>query len=169
MQQSELVVNEKGETIVAEGGSGLGQLIFTMDVFTFNLVLNASTTFITHKNHTSLAQTVALYAEMMHMLHDMYSSNDSTEHIMALGLMDRLFYGSEPVDRLPKLLSSWTPATTTREYVCDLVEVVHVTLKLLEANKKACTDIMESQEAQQAIVNKKGGKKKIQNMGHLGF
>ena len=160
LQQSQTVVNEKGETIVVEGGSGLGQLIFTMDVFTFNLVLNASSTFMTHKNHTSLAQTVALYAEMMHMLHDMYSAEDSTEQIMALGLMDRLFYGAEPVDRLPKLLSFWTPATTTREYVCDLVEVVHVTLKLLETNKKACTDIMESQEAQQAMANAKGGKKK---------
>lgn len=151
---------DEGETKDSTNGSGLGQLIFTMDVFTFNLVLTACTTFITHKKYTQLSQTVGLYAEMMHMLYDMFSSKDSTEQIMALGLMDRLFYGSEPVDRLPKLLSSWTPAATTREYVCDLVEVVHVTLKLLDANNKSCADIMESQEAQQAMVNKKGGKKK---------
>jgi timeless len=56
---------------------------------------------------------------------------------MALGLLDRLFYGSDPLDRLPKLLSKWSPGTSTREYVCDLVELTHVTLKLLEANDTA--------------------------------
>jgi hypothetical protein len=38
---------------------------------------------------------------------------------MALGLLDTLFYGSEPLDRLPKLLSKWAPSTTTREYLCN--------------------------------------------------
>jgi timeless len=57
---------------------------------------------------------------------------------MALGLMDTLFYGNEPLDRLPKLLSKWAPATSTREYLCDLAEVVHMTLKLLETNASVC-------------------------------
>jgi hypothetical protein len=90
----------------------------------------------------------------------MYKSEDSTEQIMALGLLDRLFYGSEPLDRLPKLLSSWIPSTTTREYVCDLVEVCHVTLKLLDTNQKQCADIMASEEAKQATVAVKGKSKK---------
>jgi timeless len=118
----------------------LGQLIFTMDVFTFNLVLNATDTFQQHKKHARLAQTVALLSEMMHLLHVMYTSNESTEQIMAMGLMDRLFYGGEALDRLPKLLSKWTPGTSTREYLCDLVEVCHMTLKLLDTHTKGCTE-----------------------------
>lgn len=129
----------------------IGQLIFTMDVFTFNLVLNATDTFQEHKKYGPLSHSVALLSEMMHLLHTMYSSNDlSTEHIMAMGLMDRLFYGSEPLDRLPKLLSRWTPGTSTREYLCDLTEVCHMTLKLLDASAANC-----SKRSMTALVDNK--------------
>jgi timeless len=124
--------------------SSIGQLIFTMDVFTFNLVMNATDTFTEHKKYERLAQAVALLSEMMHLLQIMYSSKESTEQIMAMGLMDRLFYGSEPLDRLPKLLSKWTPGMSTREYLCDLVEICHMTLKLLDANAKACKTLTET-------------------------
>ncbi|KAI2510180.1 negative regulation of DNA replication [Fragilaria crotonensis] len=117
---------------------GLGHLIFTMDVFSFKLVLGAMDNYLQQKKYPQLAQTTALYSEMMHLLYVMYSSKDSTENMMALGLMDTLFYGNEPLDRLPKLLSGWTPGTSTREYLCDLAEVVHMTLKLLETNATAC-------------------------------
>ena len=121
-----------------EKKSAVGQLIFTMDVFTFNLVFTSTETFFQHKKHPDLMQAVALYQEMMQLLRDMYHSEDATEHVMALGLMDRIFYGADPVDRLPKLLSRWTSATYTREYLCDLVELCHVTLSLLETNAKHC-------------------------------
>ena len=114
----------------------LGQLIFTMDVFTFKLVLSSTDTFYQHKNYARLAQAVALYSEMMHLLLDMHGSNDDTESMMALGLQDRLFYGAEPLDRLPKLLNRWSPGLFTRECLCDLVELCHVSLKLLEKNQK---------------------------------
>jgi len=121
--------------------SVVGHLVFTMDVFTFNLVLAATDYYFEHKKYAHLAQTVALYSEMVSLLHTMYSSADDTEKIMAMGLMDRLFYQTEPIDRLPKLLSRWAPGTYTREYICDLVEISYMTLKLLEANAKACLDL----------------------------
>jgi hypothetical protein len=34
-----------------------------------------------------------------------------------------------------------TPAINTREYVCDLLEVCYMTLKLLDINAKACNTI----------------------------
>lgn len=114
----------------------IGRLIITMDVFTFNLVVNAADSFYTHKKYSRLAQAVALYSEMMHLLHDMYTSKDKTEHEMAMGLIDRLFYGQEALDQAPKLISRWSPGNYTREYLCDLLEVIHVSLKLLEANTK---------------------------------
>lgn len=130
----------------------IGPLIFTMDVFTFNFVFTSVDSFLDHKKYKNLAQTVSLYAEMMNLLHIMYSSSDSTEQIMAMGLMDRLFYQSEPIDRLPKLLSTWIPGTFSREYLCDILELTHLTLKILDTNEKSCKDIH--------TVQKKGKSKK---------
>ncbi len=115
----------------------LGQLIFTLDIFTFNMVFNAIDTFHQHKKHRRMVPTVALLSEMMHLLHIMYQSEDSTEHLMAVGLMDRLFYNGDPLDRLPKLISKWAPGTNTREHLCDIVEISHMTMKLLELSAKA--------------------------------
>jgi len=120
-------------------------LIFTMDVFMFNLVFNSVDEFIERKKPTELAQTVSLYAEMIHMLQNMYVSKDPTERMMALGLMDRIFYAHEAMDRLPKLLSRWTPGTYSREYLCDLVECTHVTLKLLDANAERCKSALSDE------------------------
>ncbi len=120
-----------------DSDEAIGRLIITMDVFTFNLVLTASDSFYQRKQYTRMAPAVALYAEMMHLLHSMYTSKDKTEHEMAMGLIDRLFYhGQDALDQLPKLLSRWTPGSYTREYLCDLIEIAHVQLKLLEANQK---------------------------------
>jgi hypothetical protein len=63
-------------------------LIFTIDAFTFNLILNVTDTLYQHKKHTQLAQVGALYSEMMHLLNSMYNSEDSTKNIMAMGLLD---------------------------------------------------------------------------------
>ncbi|KAG7374520.1 timeless domain containing protein [Nitzschia inconspicua] len=122
----------------------VGRLIITMDVFTFNLVLNATESFYNHKKYARLAQAVALYSEMIHLLHDMYTSKDKTEHEMAMGLIDRLFYGQEALDQIPKLISRWSPGTFTREYLCDLVEVIHMCLKLLEANTRMGIEHVQS-------------------------
>eukprot|EP00557_Chaetoceros_sp_GSL56_P013595 CAMPEP_0176484138 /NCGR_PEP_ID=MMETSP0200_2-20121128/4293_1 /TAXON_ID=947934 /ORGANISM="Chaetoceros sp., Strain GSL56" /LENGTH=1072 /DNA_ID=CAMNT_0017880589 /DNA_START=53 /DNA_END=3268 /DNA_ORIENTATION=+ len=116
----------------------IGPLIFTMDVFMFNIVLMSTDFFHAHKKYKDLSVAVSLYTEMMHLLGEMYHSSDSTEQIMAMGLMDRLFYQCEPMDRIPKLLSHWIPGTFTRDYVCDLLELTHTALKLLESNAKAC-------------------------------
>ncbi len=129
---------------LSSGDSSAHNLIFTMDVFMFNLVLNSTDEFYEHKKPAALAQTVALYTEMIHTLHIMYDSKDSTERMMALGLMDRLFYATEPLDRLPRLLSRWSPGVFSREYLCDLVECLHVTWKLLDSNAERCVQFLSS-------------------------
>jgi timeless len=138
-----------------DNDEAVGRLIITMDVFTFNLVLTATDSLYQQKKYTRLAQAVALYAEMMHLLHRMYTSKDKTEHEMAMGLIDRLFYhGQDALDQLPKLLTRWTPGTYTREYLCDLIEIVHISLKLLEANSKRGIEF---------LVNKKGANNSTDN------
>lgn len=128
------------------GESATHNIIFTMDVFMFNLVLNSTDEFFEHKKPAALAQSVALYTEMIQMLHVMYESKDSTERMMALGLMDRLFYATEPLDRLPRLLSRWSPGMFSREYLCDLVECAHITWKLLDTNAERCLETISPDE-----------------------
>ena len=128
-----------------DGRSAAGSLVFTMDVFMFNLVLGATDEYFEHKRPAALAQAAALYAEMLRTLRAMYDSADATERTMALGLMDRLYYAHEPLDRLPRLLSRWAPGMFSREYLCDLVEMTHVTLKLLDDNAVRCRDALSGE------------------------
>lgn len=146
-----------GKVAESDDKSAVGQLIFTMDVFTFNLVFTSTDIFYDRKKHPDLMQTVALYQEMMQLLRAMYHSRDSTEHVMALGLMDRIFYGPDPIDRLPKLLGRWAPGTYTREYLCDLVELCHTTISLLETNSTHC---LEVEDADNSDGKNKGSKAK---------
>ena len=119
----------------------LGQLIFSMDLFMFNLVLTAVDEFVEKKKYPQLAGAVALFSEQMHLLHEMNRSKDVTERSMSLGLLHQLFYKKmESIDRLPKLISNWSPGISSREYLCDLVEVIHLSLKLLEGNARYCKD-----------------------------
>jgi len=157
-QWARVTVSDGGSTALGDESSqtAIGHLVFTMDFFTFNLVLAATDYYFEHKKYVYLAQTVALYTEMMNLLYTMYTSVDDTEKIMAMGLIDRLFYQTESMDRLPKLISRWTPGTYTREYICDLVELSYTTLKLLEANEKACVRL-------DGIHSKKGSRKKKNN------
>jgi timeless len=151
--------NKKPGASSLSSSTAIGQLIFTMDVFTFNLVLNATDTFVEHKKYGRLAQAVALLAEMMHLLFVLHNSPEPTETVMAMGLMDRLFYSSDPMDRLPKLLSKWEPGTGTREYACDLVEVCHMQLKLLESTRSKAAADKDVAKLDVKKKNKKGKKK----------
>ena len=135
---TEGTIKSQGKGPDKSSNNDLGHLIFTMDVFTFNLVLTSQDYYFEHQKYASLGQAVSLYVEMMHLLRFMFKSSDSTEKIMALGLMDKLFYQTDAIDRLPKLLSKWTPATFSREYICDLIELTHVTLQTLDDNAKDC-------------------------------
>ena len=134
--------------------SVIGPLIFAMDVFSFHLVHNAADTFIQHKDYGKLAHSIGLLKEMMLLLQILYNSSDETEQIMAMGLLDRLFYGSEPLDRLPKLLSLWQPGQASHQYAADLAELVHTQIKLLEKHADACAELADP-EAQKKPRKKK--------------
>ena len=126
----------------ATDNSAIGSLVFTMDIFSFSLLLKSIVTYNDQKKYLKLAQAVSLYKEMMYLLYEMTDSKDDTEKDMALGLMDRLFYSNEPSDLSLKLFSWWKPGIGTRDYLADLVELQHVSLKLLDsyANNYAVDD-----------------------------
>ena len=123
----------------------IGELMFTLDIFSFNIVLQSFDTFIATKKPYDLAVAVDLYKNMMKLLSFMNcapkkgnsdSEADSTEAAIALGLMDRLFYQSEPLDRLTKLFQYWKQGVFTKKYLCDLVEIASLTMKMLDRNSK---------------------------------
>ncbi|CAN0504989.1 unnamed protein product, partial [Discosporangium mesarthrocarpum] len=61
--------------------------------------------------------------------------NESPERVhqtIALGLMATIFYAAEPLDKLQELVRHWQPAAHPRSFLCNLVELVHTTLKALE-------------------------------------
>lgn len=131
--------------------TSIGNLVFTMDMFTFNMVLSSLDFYLEHKKYKNIVQTVSLYTEMVRLIYSMSISSDSMENIMAIGLMDLLFYKQDCLDKLPKLLTRWAPGTYPIDYLCDLIELTHMTLKILEANEKACSN--------HAVSKAKKGKK----------
>ena len=110
-------------------------LAITMDLFTFQMVMTAIDHYLQQKKYYELSQSVALYVELMHILYAMmHISKDEVENVMSLGVQYKLFYDDEPLDHLPVLLRAWQEGVYAKEYVCDLVELCHLTLKLMEGN-----------------------------------
>jgi len=116
--------------------NSIGHLIFCMDIFSFKQVLNAIETYHDKKKYSEIAIAVALYREMMQCLYQMRTGEDDTEQIMGFGLMEKLFYGNEPIEKFGQLLARWKEGCFTREYMCDIIELGHVTIKLLDSDTK---------------------------------
>jgi hypothetical protein len=77
---------------------------------------------------------LSLYKEMVCYLRVLLESGLEGHHEIAIAALHRLFYAaSERLDPLPKLLSSWKSGTYPRRHLNVLVELVHETLKTLEA------------------------------------
>ena len=117
--------------------STIGKLIFTLDAFSFNLVLltceHAMDQMKTVPSKVAeLEGALHLYTQMMQMVYIMTTSSDGTYNAMALGLMERLFYSREPINRIAKLFKCFKPATFAKQFACDLVELLHVSLKVLD-------------------------------------
>lgn len=128
--------SEGGQGVSSSSSLGVGQLLFTLDLFSFNLVTSACDQYVAEKRPAALAQAVALYKEMTKLLSIMNNSREESQNIMSLGLQHQLFFTSEPKDKIFKLLSSWKSGTHSKQYLCDLVELVHVTIKLLDLSAR---------------------------------
>jgi timeless len=77
---------------------------------------------------------LSLYKEMVCYLRVLLESGLEGHHEIAIAALHRLFYASaERLDPLPKLLSAWKSGTYPRRHLHVLVELVHETLKTLEA------------------------------------
>ncbi len=143
--QSSLSEYENGENSQsAEDTYSFGQIMPTMDMMCFNMVVTECSEAIETNDNCRLQSSVTALVEMMNVLAIIAVSDDVAQYVVALGLLQRLFHnGQDSLDPLPQLLRHWAPGHFTAKYTQLLLELAHVTLKILDSQLKRNIDIKE--------------------------
>ena len=53
-----------------------------------------------------------------------------------MALQSKIFYERDSLDLLPKIIRTWAPGMFSWQFLVDLVELQHITLKMLDTNAK---------------------------------
>jgi timeless len=101
-------------------------VLATLDMFSFNFVLQSVENFASVKNYHGMTVSVQLLTEMMSYIAEMASSDDVRFQRIADSLQHKIFYERDFLDRLPVLLKTWTPGSFSHDYVTDVVTLTHV-------------------------------------------
>lgn len=101
-------------------------VLSTLDMFSFNFVLQSIETYASVKNAHGMTVSVQLLTEMMSYLTELNASDDPRYQRIADSLQHKILYERDFLDRLPVLLKSWTPGSFSKEYVADVVTLTHV-------------------------------------------
>ena len=113
------------------------------------------------KAYLDIARAMELYKEIVCYQRLMLESSNPGHHDLAVHTLYRLFYNTtERKDPLGRLLSEWRPNTYSRRHLNVLVELVHETMKTLEAAQaiySAENSGMERQAAARARRSRQGG------------
>lgn len=118
-------------------------VLSTLDMFSFNFVLQSVENYASIKNYHGMTVSVQLLTEMMGYIAEMAASDDPRFQRIADSLQHKIFYERDFLDRLPVLLKTWSPGNFSRAYVTDVVTLTHVrdhyrrTLIVLFANKNS--------------------------------
>ncbi len=121
-----------------------GQIMSTMDMMCFNMVVTECSEAIEVKDSSRLQSGVTVLVEMMNNLAIIAVSDDVAQYVVALGLLQSLFHnGQDSLDPLPQLIRHWVPGRFTLKYTQLLLELAHVTLKILDSQHKRSIDIKE--------------------------
>ena len=113
------------------------------------------------KAYLDITRAMELYKEIVCYQRLMLESSNPGHHDLAVHTLYRLFYNTtERKDPLGRLLSEWRPNTYSRRHLNVLVELVHETMKTLEAAQaiySAENSGMERQAAARARRSRQGG------------
>lgn len=101
-------------------------VLATLDMFSFNFVLQSVENYASVKNYHGMTVSVQLLTEMMAYIAEMAASDDLRFQRIADSLQHKIFYERDFLDRLPVLLKTWTPGSFPRAYVTDVVTLTHV-------------------------------------------
>ncbi|TMW55823.1 hypothetical protein Poli38472_008471 [Pythium oligandrum] len=137
-------------------------VLSSLDMFSFNFVLQSIETYAGVKNYHGMAVSVKLLAEMMMYLSELANSDDQRFQRIADSLQHKIFYERDFLDRLPVLLKTWSPGQFSMEYVVDVITLTHIVFKILDAQgtikvlsrRKAALD---EKRKQQQLKKKKDG------------
>ncbi|CAH0516231.1 unnamed protein product [Peronospora belbahrii] len=130
-------------------------VLATLDMFSFNFVLQSIENYATMKHYHGMTVSVQLLAEMMAYLAELSASNDSRLQRIADSLQHKIFYERDFLDRLPVLLKTWSPGLLPRAYVIDVVTLTHLVFKELDSQ-----GTIKVLSRRKAYLDKKRQKKK---------
>nr|CCA27917.1 conserved hypothetical protein [Albugo laibachii Nc14] len=134
----------------------------TLDMFSFNFVLQSIENYESTKNHSGMCVAVKLLKEKMAYVSELLGSQDLRLVHLAQSIQHKLFYERDFLDRLPLLIRSWTSMHSIA-YSTDVVILTHLVLKGLDAHghikvlgKKTSkiNKAIDSEEVQQTITRK---------------
>uniref|UniRef100_M4BWM0 Timeless N-terminal domain-containing protein n=1 Tax=Hyaloperonospora arabidopsidis (strain Emoy2) TaxID=559515 RepID=M4BWM0_HYAAE len=84
-------------------------VLSTLDMFSFNFVLQSIENYATMKNYHGMTVAVQLLTGMMAYLAELAASDDLRFQRIADSLQHKIFYERDFLDRLPVLLKTWSP------------------------------------------------------------
>eukprot|EP00937_MAST-01D_sp_MAST-1D-sp2_P000746 g746.t1 len=128
-----------GETGGEKGGAfvfHIGPILETLDMFSFRFLTQQIDQNIDLNNWKVLEDALPALKQMMAALSQMRLSEREDNRAVATSLMNKIFYEKDSLDVLPKLMRHWRGGKSTRRFMADLVEAMHIVLKMLENNAK---------------------------------
>ncbi|KAF1333618.1 DNA topoisomerase i-interacting protein, partial [Globisporangium splendens] len=108
-------------------------VLSTLDMFSFNFILQSIETYASVKNYHGMTVSVQLLTEMMAYLSELGASDDPRYQRIADSLQHKILYERDFLDRIPVLLKTWSPGIFSKEYVVDVVTLSHLVFKMLDA------------------------------------
>ena len=106
---------------------------------------------------------MTLLKEMICYLRILLESSLEGHHEISISALYRLFYASsDRLDPLPKLLGDWKPGIYSRQHMDILVELVHETLKALDAAKNLYRNLVGGVD----VEDEEDLKKKLKMLNH---
>ena len=104
---------------------------------------------------------MALYKEMICYVRLMLESDESGHNELAVSILNPIFFvTTERTDPLLKLLAQWRPGTYSRKHLLTLVELVHETMRTLEACASRYGAFTEDEKAALTKERRSGKHKK---------
>ena len=123
----------------------------------------------TASGHADILPAMTLFKEMVSYLRILLESGLEGHHEIAVAALYRLFYASsDRLDPLPRLLGDWRPGLFSREHADKLAELLHETMKTLDAAREMVRALLGQElddEDEQEIRKRLQQLKKAQGKG----
>ncbi|CCI48575.1 unnamed protein product [Albugo candida] len=132
-------------------------VLATLDMFSFNFVLQSVENYESTKNHTGMCLAVKVLKEKMAYVSELLASQDLRLVHLAQSIQHKLFYERDFLDRLPLLIRSWTSIHSVA-YATDVLVLkgldAHGHIKVLGKKTAKQNKQNHLDSAQQAIARK---------------